>query len=128
MLAAVALVAFSSRHALLDRDPRVAPGDLLAALEREQAPLVLDIRTHQEFRAGHVPGAVNVPLQAVASFAASLADKDQPLVLYCETGVRARSARYDLREMGFTHLTQLAGDMGGWRRSGLPVARTGAGG
>ncbi len=123
LLAAVALVAFSGRHALLDQDPRIAPRELLAALEGADAPLVLDVRTPDEYRAGHVPGAVRLEQRRLEAFAAGVADKDRPLVLYCETGARSRAARYRLRDLGFTDLTQLQGDMVGWRRLGLPVSR-----
>jgi rhodanese-related sulfurtransferase len=113
---AVACVAHADETAKIDQEA------LLQRIERKDAALiVLDVRTAEEFAAGHVPGAINIPythLPARISELPSPADKD--IVLYCETGVRAERAASRLRENGFTRLLHLDGDMKGWRGKKQP--------
>jgi phage shock protein E len=98
---------------------RVSPQDLAARVESEDPGLViLDVRTEEEFAAGHVPGARNVPhdqLQARLSELALLKDKE--VVLYCRSGRRSHLAAQTLREAGFKRLLQLEGDYPGWEAS-----------
>jgi rhodanese-related sulfurtransferase len=53
--------------------PPVAPSELAAALAADDAPLLLDVRTPEEFAAGHVPGATLVPVQELEARASDLA-------------------------------------------------------
>ncbi len=119
----VVLAAFANRHVVTDQDPRIAPADLKAAMAGDDPPLLLDIRTPQEYVAGHIPGARLVEGRRIGQLAESLTDPGRPIVLYCETGSRSRAARATLRELGFTNLTQLEGDMRTWRSLDLPVRR-----
>lgn len=96
----------------------IAPQGLLA---RGDAPLVLDVRSAEEFASGHVPGAVNVPYDQVAAHIDDLGPTRE-VVVYCERGPRALKAFAVLRDAGFT-VRQLAGHMNGWRELGLPVER-----
>jgi phage shock protein E len=87
------------------------------------APLVLlDVRTREEFAAGHVPGARNIPVQELASRLSEIADlRDKPLVVYCRSGHRAGIALELLRANGYTQLAHLEGDMIGWQAAGREV-------
>jgi rhodanese-related sulfurtransferase len=107
--------------------PRLEPGDLAASLQGEVPPVVLDVRTPQEFAGGHVPGARNVYYRDLPPRLEELAAyRDRPVVVYCETGARSRAAIRALRDAGFNHVFQLDGDMTAWRRSGLPQERPSA--
>lgn len=104
--------------------PRIEPRDLAAHLGTEVSPLVLDVRTPQEFAGGHVPGARNVYFRDLPRRLDDLAaPRDVPIVVYCETGARSRAAIRTLIEAGYSQVIQLDGDMGAWRRSGLPQNR-----
>ncbi len=93
-------------------------------LESGTAPLILDARTPGEYRSGHVPQAINIPYNELASRLVELADaKDREVVTYCERGPRAGFAESVLQEAGFSAVRHLMGDMYAWRRSGLPVER-----
>jgi len=93
-------------------------------LESGTAPLILDVRTPGEYRSGHVPQAINIPHNELASRLAELADaKNREVVAYCEQGPRAGFAESVLQEAGFSAVRHLVGDMYAWRRSGLPVER-----
>lgn len=124
VVAVLLLAAFTNRHLVTDQDPRIAPEALAAALEQGDPPLLLDIRSPGEYAAGHIPGAVLVEPRQLRPFAESLEDRNRPIVLYCETGSRSRAARYALKDLGFTDLTQLDGDMRSWRQLDLPVKRS----
>jgi rhodanese-related sulfurtransferase len=102
----------------------ISPAALLEQIDRNDAPVVLDVRTHGEFAAGHVPGAVNVPLTTVlAGSDAVHAPKSQTVVVYCGHGPRAWLAGEALRWRGYARIIYLRGHMAGWRRAGLREER-----
>jgi phage shock protein E len=91
----------------------------------EAGLVVLDVRTPEEFAAGHVPGAINVPHDQVEARLAELAGaKDQDVVLYCRSGRRVQVAAGVLAKAGFTRLSHLEGDFPGWSGAGLPTQVT----
>ena len=65
----------------LERTPVLPQADLVRQLEGENAPLVLDVRTNAEFGEGHVPGAVNIPLDELSGRLAEL-NAAKPMVVY----------------------------------------------
>jgi rhodanese-related sulfurtransferase len=125
LVAAVAVYgAVHLGRSLSDTDPRVDAGALQARLAGPQSPLVLDVRSRSEFLQGRIPGAVHIEYRDVPRRIEEIKRKaDREVVVYCETGVRARVARDSLREAGLDQIFQLRGDMQDWRRLGLPVER-----
>jgi len=104
--------------------PDVSQEGLLQSIKSTDAPLVLDVRTPEEYKQGHVPGAVNIPHTEVAARLAELGDKkDRSMVLYCEKGGRAAKAADVLSKQGFTNLKHLTGDMSAWRDKDLPTEK-----
>lgn len=99
----------------------ITPQELLALGAGPAAPLVLDVRSAEEFAAGHVPGARHVSFDQVASRLAELGPARE-VVVYCERGPRASQAAAVLSGAGFT-VRHLAGHMRGWRQQGLAVER-----
>lgn len=79
----------------------------------ERGALLVDVRTPEEFASGHIPGAVNIPVQALGGRMGELGAKDQSLVLYCRSGARSGHAATMLREAGFTAVHDL-GPMSAW--------------
>jgi hydroxyacylglutathione hydrolase len=88
--------------------------------KKDQSLFVLDVRTPEEYAAGHVPGAVNVPYDQVASHLAEI-PKDKEVVLYCRSGRRTGLAAEVLEANGYTKLVHLQGDMQAWLQDGRPV-------
>lgn len=107
-------------------EPAVSLVSQEALLARQQkgdpALFVLDVRTPEEFAAGHVPGAVNIPHEQVAARAADV-PKDKDVVIYCRSGRRSALAAEALAAKGYTRLGHLDGDMLAWEAKGLPVER-----
>ena len=95
----------------------ITPDALLAS--PPAGALILDVRTTNEYAAGHVPSAVNVPHDQVTARLTELGDDlTRPVVVYCESGRRAGRAESVLLEAGFTDVRHLEGDMKAWRASG----------
>lgn len=74
--------------------------DLLGDTDPGQRPVVVDVRTPKEFAAGHIPGAVNVPVDWLRDELSGL-PRDRPLVVYCQVGQRGYLATRVLRQAGF---------------------------
>ena len=72
---------------------------------------LVDVRTPEEYAAGHIEGAVNVPVDTVEAH--DLGEKDQPIVVYCASGRRSARAAAALRAKGFVKLYDL-GPMSAW--------------
>jgi rhodanese-related sulfurtransferase len=98
-----------SQQALLERQAK-----------KDQSLFVLDVRTPQEYAAGHVPGAVNVPHDKIASHLAQI-PKDKDVVIYCRSGRRTGLAAAVLEANGYTKLKHLQGDMEAWLKDGRPI-------
>ena len=76
--------------------------------ETENAVL-LDVRTPQEYREGHIPGSKNVPLQQLDKISSVAENKDIPLFVYCYSGGRSRQVTAMLQHMGYTNVQNIGG-------------------
>ncbi|RMF97915.1 MAG: rhodanese-like domain-containing protein [Gammaproteobacteria bacterium] len=95
---------------------------LAERLDRGDAPLILDVRTPEEYAAGHIPGAVNIPHTELAERLAELgADRNREIVVHCRSGKRAALAEGILRRAGFNRVRDLEGHFLGWSEAGLPI-------
>jgi phage shock protein E len=103
----------------------ISQSDLLARLDRKDSSLVvLDVRTPEEFAAGHVPGARNVSHDQLPAKLAEMSPlKDKEVVLYCRSGRRTAIAEQTLRGAGFGKLRHLEGDWLAWEAEKKPVER-----
>lgn len=83
---------------------------------------IVDVRQPAEYTGelGHIPGAVLVPLGALAT-AASAWDPAAPIVLVCRSGGRSGSAAAQLVAAGFSQVMNMSGGMLAYRAAGLPV-------
>jgi rhodanese-related sulfurtransferase len=81
--------------------------------------VVLDVRSPEEFAKGHVPGAVNVDINA-PDFAAKVAsfDKKQTILVNCHAGSRGAVASAELARLGFKTVCNLEGGLDAWEKSG----------
>lgn len=89
-------------------------GEKAKALVASGATL-LDVRTPEEFSAGHLDGALNIPVDDLEAQLASLAGKEQSdIVVYCRSGMRSARAAGLLKEKGFAKVHDL-GPMKAWQ-------------
>ena len=71
--------------------------------------MLIDVRDPGEFNLGHIPGAVNIPLGRLGSKAEEIDDKNTPIFLYCNAGVKAGQAASVLKAEGFTNIKNIGG-------------------
>ena len=71
--------------------------------------VLLDVRTPQEYREGHIPGSKNLPLQTIDKVDSIVENKDTVLYVYCHSGARSRQAVGILRHMGYTNVNNIGG-------------------
>lgn len=98
------------------------PEELAKRMAAGEAPIVLDVRTGFEFRAGHIKGAIHAPIWKILLQLAPLPEEKQTeMVVLCELGPRAVMAKVLLGAFGFRNVSLLSGHMAGWRHIGLPL-------
>lgn len=78
------------------------------------APVILDVRSPQEFSGGHIPGAKNVTCDELIAKGFS-ASADTNIVVYCHSGFRSANAQRILQSKGFTRVRNLQGGVVAWK-------------
>lgn len=71
--------------------------------------VLLDVRTPDEYRQGHIPGSKNVPLQSISKVAGMIDNKSTPISVHCLSGTRSRQAAAILKQMGYTNVKNIGG-------------------
>lgn len=102
-----------------------SPEELHARMAAPHA-LVIDVREPDEYRQGHIPGAVNIPrgmLEFKISSEPALQQVDRPILLCCKSSGRAALSAVALHNMGFSNVVSVAGGFDAWIAGGHPVAK-----
>ena len=115
----------SAHDLVTEAKARIREIDLDAAdAAIRDADLLLDVREADEYHAGHVPGAVNIPrglLEFKFSATPELSSRDLKIVLYCKTSGRAALAACALHDMGYLDVQSIAGGFDAWSAAGKAV-------
>ena len=93
---------------------------LLQTCSNGDCPAVVDVREPWEYRQGHVPGAVLIPLGQLSSRLSEL-DPERPVAVICASGNRSQSAAALLGQKGFKTVYNISGGTGAWMHSGLEL-------
>ena len=105
------------------RVPEIAAADLRTRLDQREPLQLIDVRSAGEFAAGHIPGAINVPVNQLRSTLPTLGlDVNRPVIAICATAHRSPPAVRVLRHAGFD-AKQLQSGMIAWQRAKLPITR-----
>ena len=99
----------------------VKAADLNTELAGGAAPTMIDVRSAEDYAAGYIEGAVNMPITSVLADLTLLPAKDAPVVIYCASGHRGALALMALRMMGWSDVRNLAGGTGAWTAAELPL-------
>ena len=91
------------------------------ALENTPNPFILDVRSSEEFKGGHLEGAFNLDWNA-SEFETQAAqwNRNTPVFIYCLSGGRSSAAAQRLRKMKFVSVVELNGGLLAWRSEALP--------
>lgn len=115
----------SGRDRLLQAREKVRglePHEVRGLIDKGEPLVLIDVREADEWRAGHIPGAVHVPRGFLElQIDARLPDKDTPVVLYCAAGNRSALAAVTLQELGYTDVRNMLHGYTGWRNAGFDV-------
>jgi rhodanese-related sulfurtransferase len=85
---------------------------------------VLDVREPAEYQAGHIEGAVNIPIRTLAKNLDKLpADKATSIAVVCKSGIRAAYATMTLKMLGYNNVKDVVGGMLAWEKEALPVTK-----
>lgn len=101
-LAAAMLAACSTE------DRRVSTPNAAAIKPAQSRPLVVDVRSAEEYQSGHLPNAINIPVATLESRIQEVApSKDTPLMVHCQGGGRSARAYKKLQDLGYTNVRDL---------------------
>jgi rhodanese-related sulfurtransferase/predicted ThiF/HesA family dinucleotide-utilizing enzyme len=104
--------------------PEVSVEAVAARRTRGDAVVLLDVREHEEVRAGAIEGAITIPRGLLEFRAAEhLPKTDTDIVVYCASGARSLLAAQVLCAMGYPRVASLAGGITRWKEAGYPVVR-----
>ena len=81
----------------------------VAQYQQASNAVLVDVRTSEEYREGHIPGSINVPLQQIEDINLEVSDVSTPLYVYCRSGVRSRQTTAMLQEMGYEEVHNIGG-------------------
>lgn len=93
-------------------------------LVNHESALIVDVREPDEFRTGHIPNSINIPLSALRARLSELEKyKDRPIVVSCRTSQRSAKAAMTLRKHKFQSVHVLAGGILAWQNENLPTQK-----
>ena len=89
---------------------QVSQEQAVQIMQEQTGYIIIDVRTEEEYDEGHIPGAVNLPLDYIGTVAPpQLPDKDQLILVYCRSGRRSKQAAQKLADQGYTNIVEFGG-------------------
>lgn len=123
---------FTLRGTIIDRDTRLSVKDaspeeiygIIYSSEFFSNPVVIDVRTPEEYAAGHLIHAINIDVNSPDfTDQVNRLDKSLYYIVYCASGYRSNIARQKMEQLGFNHVINLTGGITAWLKAGLPVEK-----
>jgi rhodanese-related sulfurtransferase len=101
----------------------MSPTQAVQCMNREKG-VVIDVCGDDEFAAGHISGAVHVPLDQLENRLATVAkNKSTPLIMVCASGARSKRAQAVAQKLGYEKVHSLQGGLKAWKEANLPVTK-----
>ncbi len=95
--------------------------EAIGIMNEETGYIILDVRRVDEFAAGHIPGAINIPNESIGTDEIpELPNKDQLILVYCRSGNRSKQASKKLVDLGYTNIVEFGGIID-WPGETVPV-------
>ena len=100
----------------------VVVSDMERLLKEDSSVTLIDARTSEEFAAGHVPGAINVPIADLAGYAKTCRNTSEDIVTtMCGSTGRGEKASTILHSHGMANVQVMKGGLKAWREAGFPI-------
>lgn len=88
----------------------VSPSEVKQKLDNKEDVVIIDVRTEEEYRTGHLPGSILIPVDRLSkNITNKVPDKDEEIIVYCRSGNRSRTAWKTLTQMGYTNVYDMGG-------------------
>lgn len=94
---------------------QLTPQQVQDGLQKQPAPLLLDVREEDEVRLCALPGSLHIPMNLIPLRHNELPD-DIPIIVYCHHGIRSLNVARYLAHVGFEHVANLQGGIDAWAR------------
>ena len=89
---------------------QISMDEAVNMMVEESGYIILDVRRSDEFAAGHIPNAINVPNESIGTVEIpELPDKNQLIMVYCRSGRRSKEASEKLVKLGYTNIVEFGG-------------------
>ena len=89
---------------------QVSTDEAINIMKEEKDYIILDVRTPEEFKSKHIPGAINIPNETIGTEEVpELPDKEQLILIYCRSGNRSKQAAEKLAAQGYTNIVEFGG-------------------
>ncbi|OHC69558.1 MAG: hypothetical protein A2045_14515 [Rhodocyclales bacterium GWA2_65_20] len=88
--------------------------------------IVIDVREYDEYAAGHMPGAINIPrgiIEFKIGMVPECANKDGAFLIYCRTSGRAALSAVQLQKIGYSNVVSMSGGFEIWNNEGRPTEK-----
>jgi rhodanese-related sulfurtransferase len=123
LFAVLFLLAWGTLKQMIYGIRHVSVPEAIRLVNHEKA-VIVDVREPDEYRSGHIPKAVNLPLSGLATGLAQLDKyKTRPVIVSCRTSQRSARAAVLLRQQQFSSVQVLAGGITAWQGENLPVEK-----
>ena len=110
LLSAVFLTGCTTLQSQANSYRQITMDEAVIMMEQEQGYIILDVRRPDEFAAGHIPNAINVPNESIgADEIPELPNKNQLIMVYCRSGRRSKEASEKLVKLGYTNIVEFGG-------------------
>ena len=96
--------------------------EALKSIVKNDNTSLIDVRQPSEFASGHIPNAINMPLQTLIANLDKI-PQDRPVVLYCTTGYRTAMGVMTLQMLGHTNVRAFPPSIQGWKAAGEPLEK-----
>lgn len=120
---AIALCACGNVGPRAKQPVSISPAEASRQLSSPPEPVLLDVRTEEEFAGGHIAGAKLIPWTGkdFETRATRELDRSKPLLVYCRSGKRSSAAAQKLAALGFADVRNVKGGTLAWQKAGFPL-------
>ncbi len=94
---------------IFDMFKRADINEGLEQCKQTKGAVLLDVRSEEEYRSGHIPGSINVPVEVINTVSKKIPDHNTPVFSYCLSGMRSSRAVAAMKQMGYTQVQNIGG-------------------